>query len=281
MECLNILHFNDVYNVEEMSSEPFGGAARFTTALKAHGAEKEGIVLFSGDCLNPSLLSVTTRGKHMPPIMNEMNVKCSLFGNHEFDFGIDRLEKRIKECNFPWINSNMYDLETETYVLNTLPYVKIKHQNLQIGIIGLIEREWVDTIPCFLSSRVQILDFCEIGQKLAVELKSGNDPCNLVIALTHMRWPNDRLLATQVPEIDFILGGHDHEYNYEWIQCKSNENSNLSSKRLILKSGSDFRTFTHLHIMFDKQLNKICDIKLEKVLITSEWEPDVKVRKLI
>jgi len=33
-----------------------------------------------------------------------------------------------------------------------------------------------------------------------------------VIALTHMRWPNDVHLAENAPEIDLILGGHDHDY---------------------------------------------------------------------
>ena len=33
-----------------------------------------------------------------------------------------------------------------------------------------------------------------------------------MIALTHMRTPNDILLAENVPEIDLILGGHDHVY---------------------------------------------------------------------
>ena len=33
-----------------------------------------------------------------------------------------------------------------------------------------------------------------------------------IIALTHMRWPNDIRLAEQVEEIDLFLGGHDHDY---------------------------------------------------------------------
>jgi 5'-nucleotidase len=32
----------------------------------------------------------------------------------------------------------------------------------------------------------------------------------LVIALTHMRVPNDIKLAQAVPEIHAVLGGHDH-----------------------------------------------------------------------
>ena len=33
-----------------------------------------------------------------------------------------------------------------------------------------------------------------------------------VVALTHMRGPNDRRLAEQATGIDLILGGHDHDY---------------------------------------------------------------------
>ena len=36
-----------------------------------------------------------------------------------------------------------------------------------------------------------------------------------MIALTHMRWPNDILLAESVSEIDLILGGHDHDFTVE------------------------------------------------------------------
>jgi len=33
-----------------------------------------------------------------------------------------------------------------------------------------------------------------------------------IIALTHMRWPNDTRLAENVADIDLILGGHDHDF---------------------------------------------------------------------
>lgn len=41
--------------------------------------------------------------------------------------------------------------------------------------------------------------------------------CDYVIALTHMRMPNDMKLAQEVPEIDIVLGGHDHNYKYEKV----------------------------------------------------------------
>ena len=51
---LTILHFNDVYNLEEGRIEPIGGAARFKTALDTF-KHLEPLTLFSGDLFQPSL----------------------------------------------------------------------------------------------------------------------------------------------------------------------------------------------------------------------------------
>ena len=37
----------------------------------------------------------------------------------------------------------------------------------------------------------------------------------MIIALTHMRVPNDLRLAREVPELHMVLGGHDHQYYTE------------------------------------------------------------------
>ena len=36
-----------------------------------------------------------------------------------------------------------------------------------------------------------------------------------MIAVTHMRWPNDIRLAEEVSDVDLILGGHDHGYKVQ------------------------------------------------------------------
>ena len=38
-----------------------------------------------------------------------------------------------------------------------------------------------------------------------------------MVALTHMRGPNDRRLAEKATGIDLILGGHDHDYFTEKV----------------------------------------------------------------
>ena len=61
--------------------------------------------------------------------------------------------------------------------------------------------------------------------------------CELVIALTHMRMPNDRRLAKTVPSIDLILGGHDHHYAVTTVRDTP-----------IVKSGTDFRDFSEITV---------------------------------
>ena len=43
---------------------------------------------------------------------------------------------------------------------------------------------------------------------------------DIVIALTHMRWNNDRRLAACAQHIDLILGGHDHNYGVEEVSIE-------------------------------------------------------------
>ena len=52
-QILTIVHFNDVYNVEEGEKEPIGGAARFKTKVDSL-QRLNPLVVFSGDALNPS-----------------------------------------------------------------------------------------------------------------------------------------------------------------------------------------------------------------------------------
>ena len=53
--------------------------------------------------------------------------------------------------------------------------------------------------------------------------------CDLIVALTHMRVPNDVRLAKEVPEIHLILGGHDHHYEEKWVSTVRRTESNCDA----------------------------------------------------
>lgn len=44
--------------------------------------ERKGLVIFSGDLFNPSVESSVTRGSHMVPVINSMQVDCAVLGKY-------------------------------------------------------------------------------------------------------------------------------------------------------------------------------------------------------
>ncbi|EDW08845.2 uncharacterized protein Dmoj_GI19339, isoform B [Drosophila mojavensis] len=237
---LTILHYNDVYNIESMAeTEPVGGAARFATAIKSF-AHLNPLVLFSGDAFSPSMLSTFTQGEQMIPVLNQVGTHCAVFGNHDFDHGLDVLVKLIKQTDFPWLMSNVVDNETGRPLGGGKISHFILHNQISIGLIGLVEREWLETLPTIDPTEVTYIDYVEAGNRLARELR--NEGCDLIIALTHMRTPNDINLAEKCNGIDIILGGHDHVREVTEINGK-----------MIVKSGTDFQQFSVITI--ERQAN--------------------------
>ncbi|CAL4118663.1 unnamed protein product, partial [Meganyctiphanes norvegica] len=108
---ITILHFNDVYNVEEQCADPKAGAARFKTALESF-QDRQPLVFFCGDILFPSIMSTVTKGEQMVTVMKHLGIHCAVYGNHDFDFGLERLLDVKSRTDFPWLMSNVDDNET-------------------------------------------------------------------------------------------------------------------------------------------------------------------------
>ncbi|XP_072024736.1 uncharacterized protein [Amphiura filiformis] len=261
---ITILHFNDVYNIEERKQEPVGGAARFATVIKRFQHENP-LVFFSGDALNPSIMSSVTRGQQMLPVLNAMKINTAVFGNHDFDFGVDELQDFTRESNYPWMLSNVIDNFTGEPLADGLVTRMITYKGKKIGLIGLVEEEWLVTLTTIDRENLTYIDYVEQGRKLAKELKQQG--ADFVIALTHMRMPNDIRLAENVEDIDLILGGHDHDYDIQQV-----------NGHFIVKSGTDFRTLSKLNIEVGCYGNHV---EIDKLEVTSEVEEDPHVRDIV
>ena len=79
-----------------------------------------------------------------------------------------------------------------------------------------MEKEWLDTLAAINPNEVIYTDFVEAANTLTAQLKDEEN-CDIVIALTHMRQPNDIKLAENASRIDLILGGHDHDVQKEKV----------------------------------------------------------------
>ncbi|KAF8253844.1 Metallo-dependent phosphatase [Wilcoxina mikolae CBS 423.85] len=240
---LRLLHYNDVYHIEGGSREPVGGAARFISLVSHYrsapefAGQPELLTFFGGDAFNPSLESSVTKGRHMVPILNEIQTNVACLGNHDLDFGVEQFSHLQKLCKFPWLCANIDDPSLgEGVSIAGLPKtVMLESSNgIKIGVIGLVEREWLDTINS-LPPGLVYTSASAVAKKLVPKLRG--EGADMVIAVSHMREPNDIKLANNIPEglIDIVLGGHDHHYAHVVVNgCH------------IIRSGCDFKQLSYL-----------------------------------
>lgn len=60
------------------------------------------------------------------------------------------------------------------------------------------------------------LDPIQVGRDISRELRAAG--ADLIVALTHMRQPNDDAVAAGLQDsVDLVLGGHDHDASIEMV----------------------------------------------------------------
>ncbi len=273
VSSIRVLHFNDVYNVEGQSREPVGGAARIVTKINELKQDPS-MVLFSGDAFNPSLMSTITKGKQMVPVLNSCLVDVACMGNHDFDFGIENLESLVADCDFPWLMSNVIFKPTGRALAEGHTTVVKTIGGRKIGFIGLVEKEWMATLSTIDESDIEYEDFVVCARRLSASLRA--DGCISVIALTHMRVPNDARLAEEAGDcVDLICAGHDHHYDVKPVGKHG---------VYVLKSGTDFRDLTSLEIKFEDKEDggvKVWVENTQRVIIDSSVPEDKEIKGVV
>ncbi len=234
---LTILTFNDIYDVNAQNG--YLGVAGLKTLLdKERQTSDRYITTVNGDFLSPSIYSSVSKGKHMIDIFNLLEVDVVTFGNHEFDFGAEVLADRIKESEFVWLGTNVIDIHSGMPFANTASTVLFQIGTITFGMIGLTTTETAE-----LSSAPRGILFAPIilsAQAAVHKLKKHG--ADVVIALTHLYFNEDIQLARNVPEIDVILGGHDHE-----------PMAYIEGNTLIFKSGVDGKYLGRIDLEIEKR----------------------------
>lgn len=167
--------------------------------------------LFSG---NPIVDQYSEKGYPMIDVMNQVEFDVSVLGNHEFDYGLETLEDRLQQSDFPWVCANM-DVRSSG-LSQPQPFITLQVGELNVTVLGLIETfGGTDrVIPATHPWRVQGLSFEHYYEMVSDynDLKSL-EGADLYIALTHLGTQNDQLIANDYPYFDLIIGGHSNDIN--------------------------------------------------------------------
>lgn len=247
---LTILSFNDVCRISPDADGKGGCAGMYTLLEKERKKAKHHITTVNGDFLFPSILSTFDRGVHRIELMNALGVELVVLGNHEFDFGPEVLKERMAESKFQWLAANAFDTECQ-YFTGPKQTSLIDVDGIKVGFFGLITVE-----TPLLSSTNRKVCFTPIAftaKQMVNQLKA--DGADVIVALTHLFMDEDRQLASEVPGIDVILGGHDHEpFTY------------YDGKTFVHKSGQNAHFLSKINLVLDK------DDATSQVKVFPSWE---------
>lgn len=229
---MTILHTSDLHGHvdphDEIADRDWGeGLARISSAVAAARAEGNPTMLVdSGDTIQGTPMQAVAfrqAGASDPTIraMNALGYTAMAVGNHEFDFGLDRLEKSRREARFPFLSANIVREDGKAAFD---PYLIKTVSGVRVGILGLTTKNVPGWEPKANYAGLRFLDTVETARRF-VPILRGKERCDVVIVITHQGFERDLAtgeshgteienqaseIADGVEGIDLLLTGHTH-----------------------------------------------------------------------
>lgn len=232
----NIVNY-DYY--QDKATDEFGFAKTATLIKKARDEAKNSILIDNGDLLqgNPlgdyvAKIDPLQDGETHPvyKAMNLLNYDLGNIGNHEFNFGLEHLDRSLKGAKFPYINSNVYIDDKDNNPNNDknmfTPYQILerkfkdesgKEVTLKVGVIGFVPPQIMQWDKANLEGKVIAKDIVESAKKFIPEMKQKG--ADIIVAVPHSgigpvepaaNLENASYQLSKVEGIDAILFGHSH-----------------------------------------------------------------------
>jgi 5'-nucleotidase/UDP-sugar diphosphatase len=209
-----------------------GGFARIATMLRNEKEKSPSntLIVDAGDFLMGTLFqALETRTGFQLQLMKKMGYDISCLGNHEFDFGPEKLAQIFKSTlssgeminmligNAEFNQDDSRDDQLEDLLRQGKLYRSvIKEVNgIRIGFFSLMGTEAVDNSP--KAAPVTFGNQTKFARKMVEELKKCN--CEIIICISHSgvekdkegEWDGEDVeLAENVKGINLIISGHTH-----------------------------------------------------------------------
>ncbi|MHC2993998.1 MAG: 5'-nucleotidase C-terminal domain-containing protein [Candidatus Atribacteria bacterium] len=213
-----ILSINDYHG----SLAPAGknvGAAKLVDAIKTEKAKNpEGTIIVSaGDNYQGTAMSNLLYGEPVSAVFKEMGLELSAVGNHEFDWGIDKIVKWAEDGELTFVCTNIYDIRTNEPVDWAEPFVIIEREGIKVGFIGLATPETAyKTLKVYVEN-YEFRDPVEVITEWVPKVKGAG--ADIIIALTHLGSFQDKegnitgeaAALCEVDGVDAVISGHTHQ----------------------------------------------------------------------
>jgi 2',3'-cyclic-nucleotide 2'-phosphodiesterase (5'-nucleotidase family) len=205
---LSIVHSNDTHaRVKE--GDGLGFAKISTIIREAKKINPNTLVLDAGDTFHGQTIATLNKGESIAQIMNEIGYDAMVPGNHDFNYGYERLAELNGLTNFPILAANVKKEDGST--LFDAYFIK-EIAGLKVGIFGLATPETTyKTHP----DNVKGLTFTDPVEAAKETVEALKDQTDLIILLSHLGMDPSSVdtsikVAEEVEGIDLIIDGHSH-----------------------------------------------------------------------
>ncbi len=173
------------------------------------------ILCYAGDVFQGTPWFDVYGGKVDLELMSEIGYDAMAVGNHEFDHGPEAFAEAAQKAQFPILAANYYVQNTPLDGIVERLIVR-EIDGFKVGIFGIgIEFEGV--IDPKLTGDVKSRNPLIWANGMAKILRESHK-CDYIICLSHLGYQykngrvDDLTLASEVPGIDLIIGGHTHTF---------------------------------------------------------------------
>jgi 2',3'-cyclic-nucleotide 2'-phosphodiesterase (5'-nucleotidase family) len=95
----------------------------------------------AGDEMQGTLASNLEFGRSTISAMNLLGIDAAAVGNHDFDWSVDTLLRRMADARYPWLVANVVDSATGKRPDWAIPFRILTAGRLRVGVLGYITTE--------------------------------------------------------------------------------------------------------------------------------------------
>lgn len=216
---LTILQINDTHGYLEPHPELFwqgdkaeyrtsGGYARLLSIFKQVRQERNGavIALDNGDTFHGTFHAVHSKGEAFIEPVNLLGLDAWTV-HWDFAYGVERMRELAGKLNHPLLASNCYDIDTGGLAYPA--FTVIERGGMRVGVIGIAATIIDKTMPAHFSTGLR---FTLGNEELPghIRMLRERERVDLVVVLSHLGFPQDVKLVSEVSGIDILLSGHTH-----------------------------------------------------------------------
>lgn len=211
------------YSYEDGKETSNNGMVREASYIKEQRALYPHLLLIdAGDAIQGTIMTDDIYNKNpnlyhpMMVAFNEMKYDAFTLGNHEFNWGITRMQELLKTAEFPVLAANVRD-KNGAYITGR-GHTIIERDGVKIGIIGVVTPD----VPIWDGGKEGIEDAVFEAANIAVknEIKEIKDKVDIIIVQAHLGEyaefdeengsdSGDKILEDN-PEINILQLAHNH-----------------------------------------------------------------------